>query len=102
MDQIDRIMKMEGILRSAEGTLKQIDSALEQYEAIQDQIATLDAYYGSDEWRYDLDCDTAGLLPSDLRRGVLSEDEVYDLLILNRELLTRMQEIIIKNEADHE
>ncbi len=43
-------------------------------------VRELDVYYGSKEWREDLNADEAGLLPADLKRGVLSEDGIYDLL----------------------
>ena len=100
MTQIERITKMESILQQAADTLGQFSSMLEGYEAIQDQITELKAYYGSQEWRDDFACDEAGLLPPDLRRGVLSEDEVFDLLLLNRELLARMCKIMREHSAE--
>ena len=42
--------------------------------------ARLEAYYTSKDWRFDFELDEAGLLPAGLKRGVLSEDGVYDLL----------------------
>ena len=100
MTQIERIAKMESILQEAADTLGQFSAVLERYEAIQSQIMALKVYYGSQEWRDDFACDTAGLLPPDLRRGVLSEDEVYDLLLLNRELLAQMREIVHKHGSE--
>lgn len=100
MTQIERISKMENILQEAADTLGQFSSLLERYEAIQEQIMSLKDYYGSKAWREDFACDAAGLLPSELRRGVLSEDEVYDLLLLNRELLAQMREIVRKHGAE--
>ena len=100
MTQIERIAKMEGILQEATDTLGQFGSVLERYEAIQSQIMALKAYYVSQEWRDDFASDAAGLLPPDLRRGVLSEDEVYDLLLLNRELLAQMREIVRKHGSE--
>lgn len=38
----------------------------------------LDYYHGL--WRVDFELDERGALPSDLKRGVLSEDGVYNLL----------------------
>ncbi|MCR5094873.1 MAG: DUF4298 domain-containing protein [Lachnospiraceae bacterium] len=40
----------------------------------------LEAYYTGKDWRYDFELDEAGLLPANLKRGVLSEDGIYDLL----------------------
>lgn len=42
--------------------------------------AKLEAYYTGKDWRFDFELDEAGLLPAGLKRGVLSEDAVYDLL----------------------
>ena len=44
-------------------------------------------------WREDYEADEVGTLPEDLKRGVLSQDALYDLLSENRELLLRMAEI---------
>ena len=37
-------------------------------------------YYEGGQWSRDYELDEAGLLPHDLKRGVLSQDGVYDLL----------------------
>ena len=37
-------------------------------------------YYEGGQWLHDYRLDEAGLLPRHLKRGVLSEDGVYDLL----------------------
>ena len=38
------------------------------------------AYYTSGEWRDDYEADERGELPPDMKRGVLSQDALYDLL----------------------
>ena len=53
---------------------------------MQDDIAALSGYYGSQEWRKDFEDDEAGLLPEDLKRGVLSEDGLWNLLDSCKEL----------------
>lgn len=52
----------------------------EGYEGMQDDIRKLEKYYTSPRWKEDFAADEAGLFPADLKRGVLSEDGVYDLL----------------------
>ena len=79
-EQIERITHMEQILSKAEETIKTL------FE-LQPQIEELSAYYGSKDWFADYDADRAGLLPQDLKRGVLSEDAVYDLLAQYRNLI---------------
>ncbi|MBR0355323.1 MAG: DUF4298 domain-containing protein [Oscillospiraceae bacterium] len=80
MEQFDRIRHMEDILNRSAEICAVFESALEQFLSLNGSLAELNAYYGSELWFHDLDCDRAGLLPPDLRRGVLSEDAVYDLL----------------------
>ena len=52
----------------------------DKYAKAKEAINTLSTYYGSDEWRKDYADDEAGLLPMDLKRGVLSEDGIWNLL----------------------
>jgi len=54
--------------------------SLDTYEKAQEAIDILSEYYGSDEWKQDYADDEAGLLPKDLKRGVLSEDGIWNLL----------------------
>ena len=62
---------------------------VEKYERLFDEAATshapeklrlLDEYYTSGEWREDYEADERGELPPDLKRGVLSQDALYNLL----------------------
>lgn len=62
---------------------------VEKYERLFDEAAAshdpeklrlLDAYYTSGDWRDDYEADERGELPPDLKRGVLSQDALYDLL----------------------
>ena len=93
MDQIERITYYENILNEAEKAVSDCETASETHCAAQrallalrGRIAELGRYYGSGEWKNDLAADEAGLLPPDLRRGVLSEDGVWNLLERAREL----------------
>ena len=51
------------------------------------------AYYTGNAWKQDFEDDEKGLFPSDLKRGVLSEDAVYDLISDQAELLRLIQSI---------
>ena len=93
MNQIEQITTMEVYLRHAEEVLGRFEAALEEYEAVQEEIRILDEYYGSETWYRDLAEDEAGRLPKALLRGVLSEDGIYDLLTENQSLRERMGEI---------
>ena len=80
MIQTERIQQMERHLESAQEAVRQMEAALEGWAAAQTAFATLDEYYGSRQWRRDFDDDAAGRLPHDLRRGVLSEDGIWNVL----------------------
>ena len=87
MEQIERIRQMELRMERAAKAVMELSAALDNYAAVQDDIAALEQYYGSEEWKQDYAADEAGLLPADLKRGVLSEDGIWNLLSDVRELL---------------
>ena len=87
MEQIERIKQMELRMERAAKAVMELSAALDNYEAVQDDIAALEQYYGSEEWKQDFAADEAGLLPADLKRDVLSEDGIWNLLSDVRELL---------------
>ena len=86
MEQIERISYMEQILDEATEAVSSLSDALDKYSAVQGKLQELSAYYSSEQWRQDFDDDSAGKIPSDLKRGVLSEDAVYNLLTENNRL----------------
>ncbi len=83
---------MERHLARAASALKRLSSALDKYEEVQKDIAALTSYYGSDDWKKDFADDEAGRLPKNLKRGVLSEDGIWNLLEEHRELQERMKD----------
>ena len=82
---------MEQLFDRASGAVAELSAALDKYQAAQETIATLSAYYGSDEWKQDFADDEAGLLPTGLKRGVLAEDGIWNLLAEVRELDNRLK-----------
>ena len=87
---IERIKQMEQRLDRATAAVEALEAAIEQYSAVSEDIASLDTYLGSPEWHADRDDDEAGRLPKELRRGVLSEDAIWNLLERHRELQKQM------------
>ena len=83
---------MERHLVRAASALKRLSSALDKYEEAKADIAALASYYGSNDWKQDFAADEAGLLPKNLKRGVLSEDGIWNLLEEHRELQERMKD----------
>ena len=66
--------------------IKELPISSEKYNNIQQAIATLSKYYSSNEWKQDYIDDEKGLLPKNLKRGILSEDGIWNLLSLWAEL----------------
>lgn len=78
--QLQRIRFHEEIKQELEEKLASAENEPPVSGDIKEKIKQLEAYYGSPEWKKDFADDEAGLLPKDLRRGVLSEDGIYNLL----------------------
>ena len=80
MNQIERIEYMERLLDFVIEARKEQAIDPEKSTRIQEALRILAEYYTSDEWKQDFADDEAGLLPKDLKRGVLSEDGIWNLL----------------------
>ena len=91
MKQIERIKEMEGRLERAAAAVMDMSAALDKYEAVQEDIKALRKYYDSRQWKQDYADDEAGQLPADLKRGVLSEDGIWNLLEDYRNLKERLE-----------
>ena len=98
-EQIKRIRQMERRLNRASVAVKRLEAALDKWEAAQEAIAALDEYYGSDLWKQDFADDEAGNLPADLKRGVLSEDAIWNLLAACKEQNNRMKQLSKKKHS---
>jgi len=74
--RIARILFMEALLDRV--------LASENPGSMTRELSILDAYYTSHIWMADYEADENGLLPPRLKRGVLSQDTLYDLLSEHR------------------
>ena len=74
--RVQRILHYEAVMQEAERLLRDGNSA----ERLPQLLNALESYYTSAAWKQDLAADEAGLLPQKLKRGVLSEDGIFDLL----------------------
>ena len=83
---VERISHMEGILDKANRVLDELEQSLDEYIRIQAEIDELDKYYSGRNWKKDFSLDESGQLPKDLKRGVLSEDAIFNLLERNKKL----------------
>ena len=98
MEQIERIKTMEQHLDRASQAVMKLSAALDDYAEVLTSIRELEKYYGSDDWKQDFADDEQGLLPQDLKRGVLSEDGIWNVLTDNQDLNARMKTIVSKKK----
>lgn len=73
MDAVKRITEMEA-------HMDRVRAVLDAVEAVREPMRILAEYYEGGQWLRDYELDEAGRLPSDLKRGVLSEDGLYNLI----------------------
>ena len=90
MTREERITYYEEILDQTAAAIRNLDAALNEYEAVRPLLQELERYYTGPEWKADYDADAAGDLPRDLKRGVLSEDGIDDVLSDFRDLEERL------------
>ena len=94
MEQIERIQHYEMLLDRVAPVLGNLEEALDAFDGIQEDVKELAAYYDDDAWREDFEDDEAGRLPKDLKRGVLSEDGLYDVLSAHYSLTVRLLDTV--------
>ena len=87
--QIERIKWMEQRFNNALAAIK--DGSAVSLKAAKEDVAELSKYYGSELWKQDFANDEAGKLPPNLKRGVLSEDGIWNLLSDYREIQKKKQ-----------
>ncbi len=81
---------MEAILDTALQKMDDLEQRIADYKEYQAKIRELEAYYTSRQWKDDFAMDEEGKFPEDLKRGVLSEDGIYNMLERNREILKKL------------
>ena len=77
---IDRIQQMEQYMDELSEIVKKCPDRVKEDKELRSKIAVLTEYMHSGQWLFDYECDERGELPKDLKRGVLSQDALYNLL----------------------
>ena len=77
----ERIQQMERYYDAVSSALEVNVNEMYENVAISKMIQELTEYMDSGLWLQDYERDERGELPKDLKRGVLSEDGLYNLLI---------------------
>ena len=82
---IARLEAMEKRLDACAEATRALQDALDGMAALKDDMTALFTYYGSEQWHDDREADERGLWPATLKRGILSEDLVYDEIVAARD-----------------
>lgn len=93
MKDYKHITEMENILDSSEELVNNVNELLDKLVENKKAYMSLIEYYYSDKRYEDLEDDEKGLIPDDLKRGVLSEDLIYNLISDYHQLNIRMMEL---------
>ena len=91
--RIERISLMEDRYDELTRVMARLDEAVNKYKDFKDELEVLKDYMDSGEWKEDYEADEAGQLPSDLKRGVLSEDGLYNLLHDADKIIAHVKEV---------
>jgi len=95
MKNYEHITEMEAILDSHSHRLKELQTLLDELKGSKDDYNRLIEYYYSDLRRQDIEDDQQGLIDQNMKRGVLSEDAIYDLLSDNYQCSIEMLELAV-------
>lgn len=79
-ETIERIIRMEFYFDTIQKALEINPDFLKKEAPAGIMLQELTNYYENGQWMADYEADEAGLLPPDLKRGILSEDGIYNLL----------------------
>lgn len=77
---IIRIEEMERIFNVLCSFAKSDPRVIRSHPHLKEMLDTLISYYNGGKWLEDYSADEKGLFPDNLKRGVLSQDGVYNLL----------------------
>ena len=90
---VERVERMERLYDEWRAVVASTGDVLDMYSSVRERAGELLEYYDGGLWQKDFETDEAGLLPASLKRGVLSEDGVWNLLTDDKELRRRMAEL---------
>jgi len=77
-ERIARITKMESFFDKIQAAYSDNDNIIKDIE-IETMLRELKEYYENGQWRADFEADERGELPANLKRGILTEDAIYNL-----------------------
>lgn len=89
--RVVRIAHYETLLDALLTVVSDDGASCDALQALRETAEALSAYYASDDWKRDFAADEAGQLPRILKRGVLSEDGIYNALETYHERLAELE-----------
>ena len=93
-DLLSRVREMEERYDELTRVLAGLDEAISEYKTFKPDLQALRKYMESGQWKQDFEADEAGQIPADVKRGVLSEDGLYDLLQGADKILSLAKEVL--------
>jgi len=88
-ETIERIRRMEQCFDALQSAANRSPAVRWEEAPLNAQLQSLLQYYEGGQWLQDYTLDETGLLPKDLKRGVLAQDAVSDFLDQIREDIRR-------------
>ena len=79
-EAIQRVRQMEQYFDMLQDVMCKNPEALQEDVTVKEMLQSLIEYYEGGQWLQDYELDEKGLFPKDLKRGVLAQDSMYDLL----------------------
>ena len=79
-EAINRIRQMEQHFDKLQIAVNRNPAAILEDASLNELFQSLTQYYESGQWLRDYELDEKGLLPQNLKRGILAQDAVYDFL----------------------
>lgn len=79
-EAICRVSQMEILFDKVSAAVKNMQGSVENTLELQEAVSALRRYLDSGNWLHDYEMDEQKRLPSDLKRGVLSQDGLCNLL----------------------
>lgn len=92
MDLPQHIYQMETIFDKAQYLLDSLEEKISEFKSFEPEMQKLEEYYESPLWKKDFAMDEAGMFPEKVKRGVLSEDGIYNILERYKELLDLLKD----------
>ena len=91
---LKRVREMEDRYDEFTRVLAELDNAISEFKDYKADLTILQEYMDSGQWKADFEADEAGRIPVEVKRGVLSEDGLYDLMQGADEIIQRAKEIL--------